>query len=80
MQVAIKIIKASSDPEAVKRVTIETIGSMTVSDIQQKVMRERVIWATASHQNIHRFYGYADDEAFGPFGALVSPVSSIYMQ
>jgi hypothetical protein len=28
-----------------------------------------------NHPNIHPFYGFANDKSFGPFGALVSPVS-----
>ncbi|KIM21077.1 hypothetical protein M408DRAFT_81003, partial [Serendipita vermifera MAFF 305830] len=59
-QVAIKVIKTTSRPDA----------------MQRKVRRERAIWATASHPNIHPFLGYADDDKFGPFGALISPWSS----
>jgi hypothetical protein len=30
------------------------------------------------HPNVQPFNGYDDNPAFGPFGALVSPVSSPY--
>jgi len=41
---------------------------------EQKVTRERLVWASTNHRNIHPFHGYADDSAFGLFGALISPV------
>ncbi|KIM23202.1 hypothetical protein M408DRAFT_321321 [Serendipita vermifera MAFF 305830] len=55
--VAIKIIKATTRPESMRR----------------KVLRERAVWASTDHPNIHLFYGYADDPSFGPFGVLISP-------
>ena len=42
---------------------------------EQKVKRETIVWATTDHPNILPFYGFADDAAFAPFGALISPVS-----
>jgi len=45
--------------------------------VSQKVKRETTVWATAEHPNILPFYGFADDEEFAPFGALISPVSEI---
>jgi hypothetical protein len=31
------------------------------------------------HPNVQPFYGYDDNPAYGPFGALISPVSFISM-
>ncbi|KIM28296.1 hypothetical protein M408DRAFT_23997 [Serendipita vermifera MAFF 305830] len=55
--IAIKIIKAIGDYDTVKR----------------KLLREVTVWSTANHRNIYPFYGSANDRAFGPFGALISP-------
>ncbi|KIM21067.1 hypothetical protein M408DRAFT_333661 [Serendipita vermifera MAFF 305830] len=55
--VAVKIILEVGKPE-----------SMT-----KKVKRETSIWASASHPNIHPFYGVANDDCFSPYGALISP-------
>jgi len=42
----------------------------------QKVTREREIWSRMEHPNIVPLCGYTEEsELFGPFGALVSPVS-----
>jgi hypothetical protein len=40
--------------------------------------REIALWTATIHPNIHSFYGLANDEEFGPFGALISPVSHLY--
>lgn len=43
------------------------------------MQRERTIWAQLDHPNILPLYGYAEDEMlFGAFGALISPVCSIW--
>jgi len=39
------------------------------------MLREITLWADTNHRNVHPFYGFATDKLFGPFGALVSPVS-----
>ncbi|PVF91171.1 kinase-like protein, partial [Serendipita vermifera] len=39
----------------------------------QKLKRERAIWATLSHPNILPFWGFADGEDFGSYGAFISP-------
>lgn len=56
--VAVKIIKATSN----------------IRSMQRKILRERTIWASLDHQNIHPFQGFASDPTFGPFGALISPL------
>lgn len=55
--VAIKIIK----------------GVGTAKSTERKLLRERTTWETLNHPNILPFYGYANDESFEPFGALISP-------
>lgn len=41
--------------------------------------REIALWGSVQHENIHSFYGFATGQAFGKFGALISPVMT-YMQ
>ncbi|KIM20944.1 hypothetical protein M408DRAFT_29927 [Serendipita vermifera MAFF 305830] len=55
--VAVKVIKATGNP----------------ASMQRKILRERTICSSLQHQNIHQFYGFANGQAFGPFGALISP-------
>ncbi|KIM23218.1 hypothetical protein M408DRAFT_332495 [Serendipita vermifera MAFF 305830] len=55
--IAVKIIQEVGKPESMIK----------------KVKRETSIWASASHPNIHSFYGIADDDDFKPYGALISP-------
>lgn len=44
----------------------------------EKMRREREVWAAVNHSNIVPLYGYAEDEEkFGLFGALISPVSKL---
>jgi hypothetical protein len=39
--------------------------------------RERELWAALQHPNIVPLYGYVEDEQmFGLFGALISPVGN----
>lgn len=47
----------------------------------QKVTREREIWSRLEHPNIVPLCGYTEEsDLFGPFGALVSPVSCLLAQ
>lgn len=54
--VAVKVIKAIGEHRVVYR----------------KVARERTVWASLMHKNIHPFLGFAEDQEFAPFGALIS--------
>jgi serine/threonine protein kinase len=79
--VAVKVIKTPGNTSlaAMRRVSCASliVYRPQLSQLNQKVNREREVWAALNHPNILRFYGFAEDKAFEPFGALISPVRNI---